>query len=210
MTGPLSTTELNTPLLSAANITATGNITLAGVGSIICSGGNVLANTVSAAVINATTLQSLTLFQAFNQINLRGQIIGKVSSNSEIATSSFVSATNGFSGSQSTMIIGDVFSTIIVSAAGTAQATGALINSNFGINYLQGTTDGQTTGFRLAAPVNKEGLQQTLIHQGAVSGNLWPSVGCHINGLGANAAFALAANTPYYVTYLAASAYAVK
>lgn len=97
----------------------------------------------------------------------------------------------------------------IVSAAGTAQATGAAISSNVGFVRLQGTTDGQATGYLLPAPASSSNFQ-LLNHEGTVSGNLWPSVGCKINGLANNAAFAMAANTPYYVIYTGASSYAVK
>ena len=100
--------------------------------------------------------------------------------------------------------------TTIISAAGTAQATASPINPKISINLLQGTADGSQSGYLLPSPVSNVGLGQTLVHQGAVSGNLWPNIGCKINGLGTNGAFALAANTPYYVTYVSVSAYAVK
>lgn len=98
----------------------------------------------------------------------------------------------------------------IVSAAGTTQATAALISSNVGITRLQGTTDGQATGYLLPSPTGNLGTEQILIYEGAVSANLWPNSGCKINALGANAAFALVANTTYYTIYSQASAYAVK
>lgn len=94
----------------------------------------------------------------------------------------------------------------IVSALGTAQATGAPLT--FTVNRLQGVTDGQTTGFLLPAP--NVGTFQYLINETAVSANLWPSVGCAINGNAANAVFALAAKTSYVVIHTYSSGYGVK
>lgn len=93
----------------------------------------------------------------------------------------------------------------IVSAAGTAQATAALLR--FTVNRGKGVVDGSTTGFR--PPANKAGLIQYLYNEGA-SANLWPPVGGTINGLAANAAFALAASAAYTIMHLTASAMAVK
>lgn len=98
----------------------------------------------------------------------------------------------------------------IISAAGTTQGAATLININTGINRLQGVTDGSATGFLLPAAASNVGTEQTLVYEGAVSANLWPNSGCKINALANNAAFALAANTQYYVVYYAASAYSVK
>jgi len=95
---------------------------------------------------------------------------------------------------------------LIVSAAGTAQATGAPLTAEF--CRLQGATDGQTTGFRILA--NQTGWVQYLSNECTVSANLWPPTGGSINGLGANTAFPLAANVPYIVMHRTASAYAVK
>ena len=93
----------------------------------------------------------------------------------------------------------------IVSAAGVAQATAALLTSV--INRGKGVADGATTGFLL--PANKTGLTQVIIND-AVSANLWPPTGGIINALAANGAFAMAANTPYIIYHITASAYAVK
>lgn len=95
---------------------------------------------------------------------------------------------------------------LIVSAAGTAQATGALLTAE--LCRLQGASDGQTTGFTLIA--NRTGWVQYLANECTVSANLWPPTGGHINGLSNNAAFAMTANTPYIVMHSQASAYAVK
>lgn len=96
--------------------------------------------------------------------------------------------------------------TIIVSAFGTAQATATLLSAT--INRAQGVNDGQQTGFLLAS--NKTGYLQYIYNETAASANLWPCVGGTINGLGANAAFGVAAKTSYTIIHLAASAYAVK
>lgn len=97
-------------------------------------------------------------------------------------------------------------SVIIVSAFGTAQATATTLTAS--INRVQGVTDGSTTGVLLQA--NRAGYVQYVINETAASANLWPCVGGTINGLGANAAFGLTANTPYTVIHKTASAYAVK
>ncbi len=188
MAGPLSVTELDTPLVSAA----TGNIT-----------------TINATTLNVTTISagsygtiagtslSVTGIISAATVNVGTVITGRVSATVSVVTSkvSALKVTNGVT---------------IISAAGTTQATAGFISSNIGINRLQGTSDGQQTGYLLPTPSGNIGFIQTLVHEGTVSGNLWPSVGCHINALGANAAFALAANTPYIVSYTQASAYAVK
>ncbi len=98
---------------------------------------------------------------------------------------------------------------VILSAAGTTQATGAAINSSVGIYRLQGVTDGQTTGFLLPPPTTNIGIEQLIINEG-LSANLWPSVGCTINGATANTVFPLLTKTPYYVAYSTVSAYWVK
>lgn len=97
-------------------------------------------------------------------------------------------------------------SPLIVSAAGTAQATGAALTGE--ICRLQGATDAQNTGFRLLA--NQQGWVQYLANECTVSANLWPPTGGHINGLSNNTAFSMTANTPYIVIHSQASAYAVK
>lgn len=97
----------------------------------------------------------------------------------------------------------------IISAAGTTQATATLISSTVGIYRLQGVTDGQLTGFLLPPPTTNIGIEQLIINEG-ISANLWPSVGCSINGAAANAVFPLLTKTPYYVAYSTVSAYWVK
>lgn len=112
---------------------------------------------------------------------------------------STVSATNVYSTN------GLYGSTGIVSAAGTTQ--GAAAPLNFVLNIGAGVADGATTGFLLTA--NKQGLQQMIIN-GAASANLWPCTGGQINALASNAAFGMAANTPYIIFHTRASGYAVK
>lgn len=97
-------------------------------------------------------------------------------------------------------------SVIIVSAFGTAQTTATQLTAT--INRCQGVVDGTATGFVLQA--NKTGYVQYAINETAASANLWPPSGGTINGLGANAAFGLTANTLYTIVHKAASAYAVK
>lgn len=93
----------------------------------------------------------------------------------------------------------------IVSAAGTAQAAGAPLI--YTINTGMGVADGATTGFLI--PANQRGRVQYIINGGA-SANLWPPVGGQINALASNAAFAMAANIPYFIIHTLASGYAVK
>lgn len=93
----------------------------------------------------------------------------------------------------------------IVSAAGTAQATGAALI--YTINIGAGVVDGQTTGFKL--PANQPGRIQYITNGGA-SANLWPPTGGQINALASNAAFGMAASTPYIIIHTQASGYAVK
>lgn len=170
MAGPLSTTKLITPRVSAGalNVTSTlsaQNINISGTFSLVTlNATNVKATSVSASNIAATKVSAQTFY-------------------------------NGIT---------------IISAAGTTQATAGPITAAIGICRLQGTADGQATGYLLPTPTSHLGLEQTIIHEGAVSGNLWPNVGCKINALSNNAAFALAANVPYYVTYSQVSGYAVK
>jgi hypothetical protein len=93
----------------------------------------------------------------------------------------------------------------IVSAAGSAQATAAVLTNV--VNRGKGVVDGQTTGFMPLA--NRAGLVQYLFNEGA-SANLWPPVGGTINGLAANAAYSLAASSGFTIVHLTASAMMVK
>jgi len=95
---------------------------------------------------------------------------------------------------------------VIISAAGTAQATGAPLTAT--ICRLQGVTDGQTTGFSLLA--NRTGWIQYLVMETATSANLWPPTGGKINNLSTNAVFSLTGGNSYTVFHTQASAYGVK
>lgn len=112
----------------------------------------------------------------------------------DLAVSGNLSSTNGFFGG-----VG------IVSAVGTTQGAAAALTNV--INRGKGVTDGSATGF--AIPANKTGLTQYIFND-ALSANLYPPTGGTINGLSVNAAFAMAANTPYTILHITASAYAVK
>ncbi len=93
----------------------------------------------------------------------------------------------------------------IVSAAGTTQGAATVLPNV--INRGAGINDGTATGF--AIPANRIGLTQVIVN-GAASANLWPPTGGAINALGANTVFPMAANIPYAIYHITASAYAVK
>lgn len=237
MAGALSVTELNTPLVSATggHFTTVSSTTLR-VNTLTVSGGGAMtihaggaAFFTSDGTFNVSALGNTTINSNVNRTdNITTNFTTNVGGTCNVSGQSSVNITAGTSfnlaagtavtvgGTSVTLnaptLVSGSFkrNTAIVSAAGTAQATGAAISATIGVTRLMGTTDGQTTGFLLPSPSGNSGIEQILVHEGAVSGNLWPSVGCKINGLGANAAFALAANTPYYVIYATPSAYAVK
>lgn len=191
MAGPLSTTELDTPLVSAATVNVTTLLTPAAVrvtGIVSAASLNVTGDVLAASGRITASAASITAL-----LSAKGGISTTTVSAATVNATTYRTATP-----------------TIVSAAGTAQATASPITATVGISRLQGVTDGQATGFLLPAPSSNIGIEQLLMCEAAVSCNLWPSVGCRINGLGANAVFAMAANTPYYVAYIQASAYAVK
>lgn len=94
----------------------------------------------------------------------------------------------------------------IVSAAGTAQATGTPLTAT--TCRLQGINDGTATGFILMS--NNRGLIQYLVNETAVSANLWPPIGGKINNLATNAVFPIGGGVAYTVIHTQNSAYAVK
>lgn len=227
MAGPLSVTELNAPLVSAANATFSGTVSITGA----LTGGSLnLSSSISAASINLTG--NVSASNLFSSSTINGSIlnIGNVSATSNVVVGGAILATGNIVGgaaiaasaglSGNNLIVttdisagGNVYcsalriqSVAIISAAGTTQATGAAITGT--INRLQGVTDGQTTGFVLQA--NKTGLTQYLINEANISANLWPPTGGKINNAAANAVFVLAGNTSYTVFHYAASAYGVK
>lgn len=185
MAGPLYTTELVSPRVSAAALNVTGvlsanNLALNNISASAAS----FSGTVSAATVNATTVNGTTI------------------KGTTVSASTVVAATVSAAKIKQAITI--------ISAAGSTQATGGAVSSTIGICRLQGTADGQTTGYLLPTPTGNLGFEQVLIHEGTVSGNLWPNVGCKINALSTNGAFALAASTTYLVVYSNVSGYAVK
>lgn len=157
---------------------------------------------VSATNVNVTGTLSVTTYAAVN-----GSFSGTVSANAlNIATD--ISAAAGTIYSNANRVTGGVYRTpTVVSAAGSTQATAALLGSN-GVIRCKGIVDGQTTGFLLLA--NQTGNQQTIWVEENTSCNLWPCLGGQINALSSNAAFAMTGNTQYIVTHIKASGYSVK
>lgn len=189
MAGPLSTTELDTALVSAFSINCTGSF----VASII---------TGAPTITGGATLTGGPTITGGVTIGGGGTVTGT------LITQGLSPTSIDCGGKMSAKSMSNAIA--IVSATGSTQATAALISSTIGVNRLQGVTDGQATGFLLSPPQSNLGLYQTLIYEGAVSANLWPNSGCNINALGGNAAFALTANTTYIVIHKAVSSYAVK
>ncbi len=156
--------------------------------------GIVSAGSIATGAITASSITALSLFVSGNISAGSGSFTGDVSASTGTVYASALRTVTGTFGS-----VG------IVSAAGTAQATAAPLA--FVINRAKGVVDGSTTGFSI--PANKTGLTQQIFND-TVSANLWPPTGGIINALGANAAFPMAASTNYFITHIAASAYAVK
>lgn len=139
-----------------------------------------------------------------------GNFTGAVTIAGTLAVSSlsvgFINATGNILAQQGTIFASaNRWGAGIVSAAGTAQATGSPLI--YTVNFGAGVVDGQTTGFLL--PANEQGRVQYLTNGGA-SANLWPPTGGAINVLASNAAFGMAANTLYTIVHTLASGYAVK
>lgn len=152
----------------------------AGVGNF--TGGISVAGTLSAGTLALDNISVSSLSVGF--INATGNIL--------VQTGTIFASANRWSNG-------------IVSAAGTAQATGAPLI--YTVNFGAGVTDGQTTGFLL--PANEAGRVQYITNGGA-SANLWPPLGGQINTLASNAAFGMAASTLYTIVHTLASGYAVK
>lgn len=178
MAGSLSVNELVAARVSAGNLNITGIISAASFSVDSLTTGNIVATTLVAGSVSAQSVNVAV------DISAGGSVYANASR-----------AEFNFHGSP-----------VIVSAAGTAQATGALLAIE--MPRLQGATDGVSTGFRLLS--NMAGWAQYLANECSVSANLWPPVGGRINGLANNAAFPMAANTPYIVMHVTASAYSVK
>ncbi len=183
MGGPLATTKLITPLVSAAAMTL----------STILSANSIYVNNLVAASASFTN-GSFTNGSFTNVSAASINVTGDVSAATGTVYASAIRSTNGV-----------ISSTGIVSAAGSAQATAAVLTNI--INRGKGVVDGQTTGFTPLA--NRQGLTQYLFNEG-ISANLWPPTGGTINGLAVNAAFPLAASASYTIFAMTASAYGVK
>ena len=162
------------------------------------------AEQVMASPLNTTALitpsvsatnANITAILSAASINCQGtvsavalSVTGDVSAATGTIYASAMRSTNGFIGS-----VG------IISAAGTAQGTAAVLTNV--INRGKGVVDGTTTGFTPLA--NRPGLVQYLFNEG-VSANLWPPTGGTINGLAANAAFSVAASAMVTIIHLTA------
>jgi hypothetical protein len=183
--GPINPTELITARVSATNANITG----------ILSANTVNLATLTAAQVTASAASVTGSLSVGTNISAAAiNLTGDVSAATGTVYASAMRSTNGFLGS-----VG------IVSAAGSAQGTAALLTNV--VNRGKGIVDGQTTGFALLA--NRTGLVQYLFNEGA-SANLWPPTGGIINGLAVNTAFSLAASAMVTIVHLTASAYAVK
>lgn len=186
MAGALQATKLAAPTVSAANINVTGLFTPANISTGIVSAAsvNLSGNAKVSTLSVGTTVSAQTLNVTGDVQAATGQVIASAAT-----------------------IANGVFQGVgIVSAVGTAQATGAQLT--FVMNRLQGVTDGQATGFALLA--NRQGWTQYIVNETSTSANLWPPTGGKINGGTANTVFALAGNTSYTIFHVAASAYGVK
>ncbi len=152
-----------------------------------------IVGTMSAGTVNANTLQAAnaTFSGTFSAASVNTATVS--------ADVVYASAVNSQKG-----LIGSV---LIVSAAGTTQATGGAMTLAY-ITRGQGITDGAATGYTLTTPV--PGYKQYLSHEGAASANLWPTTDCKINALATNAAYGMAANTLYTIAHITNKLYMVK
>lgn len=175
MQGPLNPTELITPRVSATNINVTGALTIAGITSV----GTLYASEVHASAGDFTSVSANTV------------------------RTTTVSADAVYASAVRTNMV--IQTTGIVSAAGSTQATAAILTNI--INRGKGIVDGQTTGF--APLANRAGIVQYLLNEGP-SANLWPPTGGFINGLAVNAPFPLAASASFTIFHITASSYGVK
>ena len=216
MAGPLSTTELITPRISAQNVVFGGTTFTAAIGGTFRAS----AATMQLSSTGNTTVSSQGQLNLYGDtsMTIRSQSGGvngsqiTLSSNGNLNISNNnnninITASGGtISLNSSTTIVSGAFikqSVAIISAAGTAQSTAAVLTNI--VNRGKGIVDGTTTGFMPLA--NQAGLVQYLFNEGA-SANLWPPVGGTINGLAANAAYSIAASAMITIVHLTASAMA--
>lgn len=214
--GSISPTELSTARVSAGNINATGTLTIAGITSVQ----DIYASTVRASTLAITGAFSAASLSTDGNLTVGGDITasGRVTAGSMTITANISAASLNVTGdvlAQTGMVFGSAArignglyrAPVVVSAAGSTQATASPLG-NSGTIRLKGIADGVTTGFLL--PANQTGNQQTVYVEENTSCNLWPCVGGQINALASNAAFPMAGNTTYIITHIKASGYAVK
>lgn len=153
---------------------------------------------VSAAAfsINAFAANSGTFSGIVSAVAFNGNIQGGTGSFSSVVSANVLNVATG------------IFESVaIISAAGTTQAAAALITAS--INRLQGVTDGSATGFILPSPQAGR-VSQYVVNETAASANLWPAIGCAINGNAANTVFGMLAHTSYEIVHTYVSGYGVK
>lgn len=220
MTGPLTATKFTAPRVSAANVNITGtmsaataymqNLAISGAfnvtGSAAFSGLLVGGQASITGFLSADGSMVTPQLQVTTALNVTGSAyFNNAVFRQGVQCSADVSAAHSVYASAMRSVNGVFVGVGIVSAAGTAQATAALLTSI--LNRGKGVVDGSTTGF--AIPANRIGLTQ-IIYNDAASANLYPPTGGTINALGANAPFPMAASIPYTIYHLTVSAYAVK
>ncbi len=210
--GAITPTGVTTGIVSAASLNLSSSLTVLTPSAGITLFGGAASGTIDNIYIGsfAPSTGAFTTISA-DSLNVTGDVktaTGRITASAATITtqlnvnSTLVTSTLQFNKEICTSIV-------IVSASGTTQGTANAISVNNGIVRLQGAADGTATGYILPTLTNNLGTEQILINENTVSANLWPSVGCHINGLGANAAFGLSPTMPYNVIYVGGSAYYV-
>lgn len=158
-----------------------------------------------AGSLNPTELVTARVSAGFVKATQGAEFQGSVSAARIFCSTSVHTSALDMKGGKITNVSAMYQVTGIISALGSTQAAAAPVI--YQINNGAGVSDGQTTGFLLLA--NQTGRVQYLIN-GVASANLWPCVGGQINTLSSNAAFPMAASTPYIIIHTRASGYAVK
>jgi len=183
MIGPLTTTELITPRVSAAQINSTGEINAASVSAtnVVITSNASIANVYA----NQTYTSSLTVYGTNTTVTQN--ITSTLSANTSYFSSDMYRAVS------------------TIAASGTTLATANPLIGQ--ITRLTSVSDGTNTGVVLQA--NKTGLIQYLYNETATSANLWPCTGGQINALASGAAYGLAANRLHIIVHTKASGYAV-
>lgn len=176
LSGPLTIPGVTTPRISAATANFTATVSAVSIN---------IAGIVSAQGLNATGIVSALGVSVSMDVSADGGSI------------------HGSAGSFQNELLRSV---TIISAAGTTQATAAVLTAS--INRLKGVTDGSQTGCILLS--NRVGNTQYIINETAASANLYPAVGGQINSLTVNSPFGMTAATMYTIVHTLASAYWVK